>query len=138
MRKPVAEAIAEVEAGFPEATVTFIEDGEGGAHVVVDPVDIGASFTPSTTWIGFHITFTYPEADVYPHFIDGAIKYVGNGETPSQHADGNLPVGLSRGHSVAGAEGTEPRLAIQVSRRSKNPCTAVYKLRRVLDLLKSR
>jgi hypothetical protein len=138
MKQPVAEAIAEIEAAFPKATVTLIEDGEGGAHVVVDPVDIGASFTPSTTWIGFHITFTHPEADVYPHFIDGAIKYVGDGETPNEHVDGNLPVGLSRGHSVAGAEGSEPRPAIQVSRRSKNSCTAAYKLHRVLDLLKSR
>jgi hypothetical protein len=135
MKAAVATALKELAEGFPEATVTHQEDDDGGAYVIVDPVDIGPRYEPRSTWIGFHISFAYPEADVYPHFIDGAIQYIGASETPNQSPEGNLPVALSRGR-MPGFD----RPAIQISRRTKSPdaqtYSALYKLHRVIDLLK--
>lgn len=135
MKAAVVKALEELKAGFPEATVTHQEDDDGGAFVIVDPIDIGPRYEPRTTWVGFHITFAYPEADVYPHFIDGAIQYIGNSPTPNEHPAGNLPIALSRGQ-MPGFD----RLAIQISRRTKttDPAkfSALYKVHRVIDLLK--
>jgi hypothetical protein len=64
----VARAIEEVRATFPESTVTSDEDGSGGAFVTVSELSIGSRFSESMSWLGFHITFNYPEAQVYPHF----------------------------------------------------------------------
>ena len=65
----VAAAIEEVLHAFPGCPVTFEEDGQGGAYVTVTGIDIGPKYEPNTTWCSFHITFQYPRADVYPHFI---------------------------------------------------------------------
>lgn len=111
---------------LPHATVTAYEDGDGGAHVIVDAVDLGQPYVQPQTWVGFHITRMYPYADVYPHFVRGDL----------QRADGR-PLG----------EGTSPnvflgRPAIQLSRRSNrlNPLTdtAALKLQKVLGWLRER
>ena len=137
MKAAVAEALKELAEGMPNAIVSHLEDDDGGAYVVVEPVDIGPSFEPRHTWAGFHVTYAYPEADVYPHFISGNVKYIGAADTPNKHADGDLPVPLSRG-KMPGFE----RPAVQISRRTKSPdgetYSALYKLRRVIDLLKRR
>jgi hypothetical protein len=134
MKQAVVDAVKELVEGLPDSTVTAVEDSDGGAFVLVEPIDVGSRFAPSETWVGFHITFSYPEADVYPHFIDAGVKYVGEGPTPNQHPDGDLPTALSRGQALPHFD----RAAIQISRRSKNPGTALYKLRRVIDFLKTR
>ena len=57
LKEEVAEAIADIEATFAAATLEVREDGEGGAFVVVDPVDPGDPYQQRETWIGFRITF---------------------------------------------------------------------------------
>jgi hypothetical protein len=135
MKAAVATALKELTEGMPEATVTHKEDPEGGVYVIIDSVDIGPRYEPRTSWMGFHISYAYPEADVYPHFIDGAITYIGSSETPNESPQGNLPVALTR-RQMPGFD----RPAIQISRRTKNPdpetYSALYKLHRVIDLLK--
>lgn len=126
MTPEVAEAIDEIRASFPEATVSIREDGEGGAFVILDPVDPGANYLQRETWIGFRITFQYPYADVYPHFVGGDLA----------RSDG-APLG--DGMSATSFEG---RPAIQISRRSNRidatTDTAVIKLLKVLKWLASR
>ena len=134
MKQAVIDALNELVAGLPEAKVTSVEDDDGGAFVLIDSIDIGPRFAPSETWIGFHIVFSYPEADVYPHFIDAGVKYIGDGPAPNQHPEGDLPAALSRGQTLPHFEKT----AIQISRRSKNPGTALHKLHRVIDFLRTR
>jgi hypothetical protein len=139
MKAGVEKALEELTAGLPEkATLEIKEDSDGGAYVLVDGVEIGACFNPSTSWIAFHITWSYPDADVYPHFIDADVQYVGGQAKPNQHADGSLPAAMTRNATAPGFE----RPAIQVSRRSnrRNPATdsALQKLLRVLDFLRSR
>lgn len=126
LKAEVAEAIDEVRSSFPDAAVDAREDGEGGAFVLVDPVDPGPLYQHRETWVGFHVTFQYPYADVYPHFVRGDLG----------RCDGG-PLG------EATAAGTfEGRPAVQISRRSNhlNPDTdtAAIKLHKVLAWLRSR
>ena len=65
--------------------VEVVPDADGGACVLIKGVDIGEAFSPSETWVAFQITWTYPDADCYPHFIDPAIKYVGTDAAPNPH-----------------------------------------------------
>jgi hypothetical protein len=138
MKPDVAEAVKEMETALIGSAVRIIEDHDGGAYVVVDDVAIGDSFSPRSSWIGFHVTWTYPDCDVYPHFIDAGVKYIGSGPAPNQHTAGNLPTALTRGATMPGFD----LPAIQISRRSNhrnaNTDTAVQKLLRITDFLRTR
>ena len=138
MKPKVAEAVEELREAFPDSTVRAQEDLDGGAYVVVDPVDLGDCYEPRQSWLGFHITWPYPDADVYPLFIDAAVRYVGDGPTPNVHPAGALPQAMSRGAAMPGL-GTA---AIQISRRSNRrdiaTDSAVQKVLRVLEFLRTR
>jgi hypothetical protein len=136
VKEGVQTALGELEDGLSENRVESKEDGDGGAFVLVHGIEVGDSFDPTVSWIGFHLTFTCPEADVYPLYLDPALRYVGEGPTPNQHPDGPLPVGITRGATMPGFE----LPAIQVSRRSTDSeaDTPLRKLRRVIDFLRTR
>ena len=106
--------------------------------MIVDAINIGENFAPSVAWIGFHITWPYPDADVYPHFIDPTVRYIGSAPTPNQHPEGNLPAAMSRGQTMPGFE----MPAIPVSRRSNHrnaeTDSALQKLLRIVAFLRSR
>ncbi len=122
----VTKALDEVRAAFPGAEVSVREEPDGGAVVLVDPVDPGELYVQRETWIGFRITFQYPYSDVYPHFVRGDLTRVD---------------GAALGEGMSSAT-FEDRPAIQISRRSNhlNPATdtAVIKLHKVLRWLCSR
>lgn len=138
MKADVAAAIKELEAARIGSGVRTKEDPDGGTYVIVDDLAIGDSFDPSTTWIGFHIVWTYPDADVYPLFADAGVRYSGSGPAPNEHADGNLPTALTCGATMPGFE----LAAIQISRRSNHrnaeTDSALQKLLRVLEFLRTR
>lgn len=77
MNQQVEQAVRELEAAYPESNVTVIEDGKGGAHVLVEDVDFGSGFSPQRSWMGGHITSLYPHADIYPAFIGRDIARAG-------------------------------------------------------------
>ena len=120
MKAAVEKAITELRATFPEATVTVVEDNDGGAYVTLDPVPLIGPYTQTETWIGFHVGFQYPASDVYPHFVRADLT----------RRDG---AALGGGLSTGAFQG---RPAIQVSRRSNrlDPAvqTAAHKLLKVL------
>lgn len=122
----VLQAVEEVQQTFPAARVTASPDGQQGAFVVVDPVPLGPRFAQDETWIGFHITFQYPMADVYPHFVRPDLSRV----------DGQQ---LGEGYAPTSCTFLEGRPVIQLSRRSNrlNPAvdTATIKLLKVLQWL---
>jgi hypothetical protein len=138
MKPAVEAAIAELRAGLPEHAVRTKEDPDGGAFVIVEGVGIGRCFAPTHSWIGFQITWTCPDADVYPHFIDPGVQYVGSGLCEIQHPQGNLPKAMGRGATMPGFE----LPAVQVSRRSLHRSaeadSALQKLLRVVAFLESR
>jgi hypothetical protein len=120
MTPKVEQAITQLRASFPEAAVTLREDGEGGAYVTLEPVILGSGWLPTTTWIGFRVTFQYPNADVYPHYVSQEL-----------HRANGLPLPPNMTPCVF-----EGRPAYQVSRRSNrlNPAldTASLKLHKVI------
>ena len=122
----VRQAMDEIAAAFPDAAIDAEADGEGGAYVSVRDVALAPIYRQRETWIGFHITYMYPSADVYPHFVREDLC----------RADGNpLGGGMSPQHFRS-------RPAIQLSRRSNrlNPATdtAALKLQKVLRWLNNR
>src|SRR5579872_2995831 len=124
MNIDVSRGIEELKRQFSGLPFAISEDGQGGAHVVIEGVTLSARFNPQKTWLGFHITAQYPYADIYPVFIDGGVT----------RADGvafSAPV--TNGHLFQG------RNAIQVSRRNGAAGTtaqkATSKILKVLDFL---
>lgn len=126
MNDAVEKAIEEIRSAFPRNSVDAQDDSKEGAWVIIEDVPVGDIYTPSTTWVGFRITFQYPYADVYPHFVRSDLTRVDR-----------RPVGdgFSAGQTFLG------RPALQISRKSNrlNPKTdtALLKLMKVLQWLKN-
>jgi hypothetical protein len=124
LKEPVALAVDELRKAFTASQVTVREDGQGGAYVIVESVPL-RGFRQAASWIGFRITFQYPYADCYPHFVASVLL----------RADGSSPLrtGITAGHTFEG------RAALQLSRRSNrlNPQTdtAFLKLKKVVRWL---
>lgn len=127
MTEDVSAAVEELRAGFPGHEVLVAEELQGGAHVIVDELDIGPGYATRTTWIGFTIGFQHPLADVYPHFLRADLAY-------ADHRLLQPP--LNAGQAMPGFN----RLAVMLSRRSNhwNPArdTACLKLLRILEFLR--
>jgi hypothetical protein len=124
MKIEVSSGIEELKRQFSGSTFTVREDGQGGAHVVMEPVTLGPKFRPDNTWLGFHIPPQYPYADIYPVFI-GANVARANGVP--------FAVPVTPGHIFEG------RPAIQVSRRNSAAQSGLQKvgtkILKVLDFL---
>jgi hypothetical protein len=126
MKTEVSTAVAELRRQFEAANITALEDGQGGAHVLIERVDLGPRFIPSATWFGFQIPAQYPYADIYPVFMGGEVSRI-------DHKPFTAPV--TSGHTFLG------RPAIQISRRSAaaqtGSQTATSKLLKILSFLQS-
>ena len=125
MNQKVEEAVEQIRTHFAESQVTTKEDGQGGAFVMVDPVDLGSTYTEATrhTWVGFHVTFQYPMADVYPHHVRADLARANR-------------CGLGAGMGSAQLPGFD-RPSVQISRRTKEVAwgtqSALLKLLKVID-----
>lgn len=102
MTPEVQRAIEEIQQTFPKHTVEVVAEGQGGAYVTVNDLLIGERYLPSTSWIGFTISYQYPYADVYPHYLDAELRRID---------------GLVQGAGLSMAT-WQNRQVIQVSRRS--------------------
>lgn len=127
MNAAVEKAIEEIRAAYPEAVLTTTPDGQGGAYVEIDPIHLGKVYTQETSWIGFHVTFQYPHADVYPHYV---------------RADLSRVDGAALGEAFHLGQAFQGKAAVMVSRRSNrlNPGTdtALLKLQKVLQWISTR
>lgn len=125
MTPEVVAAIEEIRRQFPDNQIEFAESGDGGAFVIVHGLPLGDQYEPSQSWVGFAITFQYPHADVYPHFISGLTK-----RTDQKAFVGGFQKVKWRA-----------REAIQISRRTKAEQiplhTAALKLVKVLEWIQS-
>jgi hypothetical protein len=79
----VTTAVDVVRNHFTGKPVSVIPDGTGGAFVIVDDIEVGTTYTPSTTWIGFQISAAYPSADVYPHYTGVLVRTDGQPHGPA-------------------------------------------------------
>ena len=124
MKMEVSTAIEELKRQFCSSAITVREDGQGGAYVLMEPVELCQKFRPTATWVGFQIPAQYPYADIYPVFIGGNVT----------RADGvALQAPVTAGHHFEG------RAAIQISRRSaaaqSGSQRVTAKILKVLDFL---
>ena len=124
VRAEVGKAIEELKRAFPDSEITVSEDEQGGAHVIVESVTIGWRYEPERSWLGGHIPAQYPYADIYPVFMDAAVR----------RRDGKaFEAPITEGHSFCG------RLAIQISRRNNrmqnSEQTVVAKFLKILNFL---
>ena len=124
MKQDVSKAIEELKHAFPSSVVHSREDGEGGAYVIVEDVDIGCRYQPSSTWLGGHIAALYPYADIYPLFMADNVRRVD---------------GVSFKRPVTPGVQFLERPALQISRRNNHtqhfPQTAVAKFVKVVHFL---
>lgn len=124
MKVEVSTAIEELKRQFASSSFTVRDDGQGGAYMVMEPVELGSKFRPQSTWVGFQIPAQYPYADIYPVFIGSDVS----------RADGAaLQSPVTPGYNFEG------RPALQVSRRSAaaqaGSQKATAKILKVLDFL---
>ena len=126
MTPAVQEAIQELSRAFRGCKIDAVEDGGGGAFVILEDVPLAGPYQQPSSWFGFQVTHTYPYADVYPHFVRHDLS----------RCDGK-PLGEGTGIGTF-----RNRPAIQLSRRSNrlDPATntALLKLLKVLRWLNSR
>lgn len=131
MNRSVEQAVEDIRRLFPSDTMDVEPDTNGGAFVTIHGIDLGSLYEPTTSFIGFHITFQYPHADVYPHFLVAGLKR--KDEKP-------LGEGFHAGKEWKTPARTLP--ATMVSRRSNhlNPAidTAATKLQKVLEWIRNR
>src|SRR6266567_825288 len=138
MKPAVEAAVAEIRAGLPGHEVCLKPDSDGGAYVIVEGAEIGHHFAPATTWVGFQITWAYPDADVYPHFIDPALRYIGQGDAPNHHAEGNLPKAMTRDATMPGFGLAAMQVSMVSRHRNAATHSALHKLVRIIEFLASR
>jgi len=65
----VAIAVAQIRDTFARHPVLTRPTGDGGAHVVVDDIDLGGAWVQDITWVGLVVTHLHPETDCYPHWV---------------------------------------------------------------------
>jgi hypothetical protein len=127
----VKQAIEEIRKAFAGHSVDVEPDNDGGAYVTVDSLFLGDQFVPSTSWIGFHITYQYPHAGIYPHHTAGDLM----------RADGQaLGEAIHQGREWKTPSRT--RSAMVFSRKSHgwdaSRDTAAVKLQMVLEWIRTR
>lgn len=110
----VKAAIEDIVRNFPECDVLFYPDDKGGAFVIIEDIPLGHPYKQRVSWGGFHITFSCPHADVYPHFFCADLA----------REDGrDLGEGFGKNHifpptDVKDVPHEKRRAAVQISRRS--------------------
>jgi hypothetical protein len=126
LKAAVERGIVEIRETVADNPVSVRDDGQGGAVVRVDNLHIGDQYEPSVSWVESVLTFQYPAADVYPHFLVPDLK----------RKDRN-PLGDGFGQVT-----WNNASATQVSRRSNRMNaafdTAAIKLTKVLQWIRSR
>lgn len=125
MTPSVAVAVDGLKKAFPNTTVTVLaEDGNGGAYVLVDGIELGPKFNTAKTWFGAQLPASLPYADIYPLFMGPEVT----------RADGLPLTGPLSGVNWQG------RQAIQVSRRNNRMSgaqPAVAKFMKVIEFVRS-
>lgn len=99
---PVQRAVEELRAQFTGHPLEVTADPGGDIVVIVNHVDVGEQYDPSTTWFGFRISSAYPSADVYPHYLGRVARRDG----------------AAHGQAVQEVQ-WQGRPALQLSRRAK-------------------
>ena len=87
------------------------------------------AFNHPTSWVGFQITFQFPFADIYPHYLRPDLSRAdGTALTPPLHLNQTMTL----------ASGTTPAVILSgAPHRNPETDTAAVKLAKILDWLRS-
>jgi hypothetical protein len=77
---PVSAAIEEIAAEFDGTRSE--PDGEGGAFVAVEGIEIGERWAPQVITLEFQLLFNYPFAAIYPYYAPAELRRADGGELP--------------------------------------------------------
>jgi hypothetical protein len=131
VKEAVAQAIREIEADYPGHAVEAYPDAEGGAYVRVHALPFGDKYEPNAGWVAFRIVYSYPVADVYPHYLLAGLR----------RRDGK-PLGEAFSAPVMDLGGKFKGPSTMVSRKSNkwnaSRDTASTKLHMVLEWIRNR
>lgn len=132
LKGAVSEAIVAVRAQYGEDKVREIPDGQGGAWVEIDEVELGAAYLEGTSFLVCLLPFNLPNADVYPLFL-----------RPDLARTDGQPLGEGFQVTQVSLPGeNRPRSVVQVSRRTREGLfmqqTAGQKVEKVLAWVRSR
>lgn len=132
LKPAVLRAVEEIRAQFAGNEIETWADPDGGVFVRVHGVDLGETYEPRFGWVGFRITFQYPQADIYPHYLPGNLR----------RRDGRALGEAMHANHAFHPTGGSPEVAVMVSRKSNRlnaaTDTAVLKLLKVIDWIRSR
>lgn len=122
----VQQALAEVTANINEGVLLAWPDGEGGAFVVVDDLDLGERWAPRQGWLGCRILNSYPDSELYPFYI----------RADARRVDGvDLSAPFNLGQSLFGQPATT--VSRQPNRPIKGPRSAAVRFINVVDFVRT-
>lgn len=132
LKNAVRGAVSELRSQYGEGHVREIPDGQGGAWVEVDELQLGDAYVQDTTFLVCLLPFNLPNADVYPAFVRHDLT----------RADGQpLGEGFQLTQLQLPGDG-QPRPVVQVSRRTREGLfvqqTPAQKIEKVLAWIRSR
>jgi len=128
----VTDAISAIRRQIA-SDLTHWSDGNGGAHVFIDSVDLGMPFAQPTTWVAFHLPHTLPDGDVYPLWLRPDLTRIDGG--PIGKVDGQGRNFMHQNQNWLG----EPAVmgSLRSNSRDPNIDSPARKLARVLTTVRS-
>lgn len=132
LKEAAATALADIVTAYGESRVRAVPDGQGGVWIEIADVPLGGPYAQATTFVICLLPFNLPAADVYPLFVRNDLS----------RTDGKGPGKGLRSTSVNWPGDSQPRAAVQVSRRTRGNAftlqTPLQKIEKVLDWLRTR
>lgn len=132
VKSAVRAALDGLCAQYGEEHVRELPDGQGGAWVEIDGLELGDAYQQESTSLICLLPFNLPNADVYPTFVRHDLA----------RADG---AALGEGFQVTQVQlpgDAQPRAVVQVSRRTREGLyveqTPAQKIEKVLAWVRSR
>lgn len=132
LKAAVETALADLKSVYGEDHVLAVPDGQGGAWIEIDHVELGVTYVQLSTFLVFLLPFNLPGADIYPMFVRDDLA----------RRDGRqLGDGLQR-TTLSWPGQPSQRPVVQISRRTRGGTfaaqTAAQKTEKVLEWLRSR
>ncbi|MGH3253454.1 MAG: hypothetical protein ACRDOI_45565 [Trebonia sp.] len=131
LKAAVAAAIADLQTVYGRDHVLVVPDGQAGAWVEIDQVELGEAYVQPTTFLVFLLPFNLPGADIYPMFVRDDLA----------RRDGRQLGEVLQRTTLSWPGQPSQRPVVQVSRRTRGGAftaqSAVQKTEKVLEWLRN-
>jgi hypothetical protein len=72
----VSLGLADLEEVF-SGRVRHEPDGEGGAYVVVEGIELGPNWSATSAELAFHLAYNFPASSIYPYYLQSDVVPAG-------------------------------------------------------------